>query len=149
MERTKNVHAQFYTLLNKMGIPQTDSRDFVMDYTDGNTSSLSELYNNDPLLYYKMINDMAEMVKKKETDTDKWRKRVMASVGGYLKLMGNESNANIIKSIACRSTGYDTFNAIPASRLMNVYNTFLNKQKDYKALDKEMQRELANKMLLN
>ncbi|MBS2100680.1 hypothetical protein [Carboxylicivirga linearis] len=149
MTVAKNVHAQFYNLLNKMGIPQSDRRDFLMDYTNGLTDSLSELYSKDPLMYFKMINDMAETVKKRTTDVDKWRKRVMASVGGYLKLMGRESNANLIKKIACRATGYDNFNAIPPSRLMNVYNTFLNKQQDFKQLTKEMQYELASKTLLN
>lgn len=62
---------------------------------------------------------------------DRLRKQVFASIGGYLRMTGRESNAEIIKGIACRCTGYDSFNRIPAERLRNCYYTFLNKQKDF------------------
>lgn len=149
MNVTKNRHARFYALLKKMGIPHDDRRDFVMDYTDGLTDSLTELYNTHPLLYFKMLNDMEAECKKQRSEADKWRKRVFASVGGYLKLVGRESNAEIIKSIACRATGYDDFNKIPTSRLQNVYNTFLHKQRDFKAMNSNMQRSLAAQTFLN
>jgi hypothetical protein len=132
-----------------MGIPQTDRRDFVMDYTDGLTDSLTELYNNHPLVYFKMINDMEELVKKQTNELDKLRKRVFASVGGWLKLIGRDSNAELIKTIACRATGYDSFNSIPKHRLQNVYNTFLHKQKDFKALDEGLKKHLTHLTYLN
>ncbi len=149
MKVARNIHAQFYALLKKMGIPECDRRDFLMDYTEGLTDSVGTLYKEKPEIYFKMINDMEETVKKRTTDIDKWRKRVMASIGGYLKIMGHAGNAALIKQIACRATGYDDFNAIPQARLMNVYNTFLNKQHDFKKLTSEMQHELASRILLN
>ena len=39
------------------------------------------------------------------------------------------------QAIACRATRYENFNKIPAERLRNIYNTFLNKQKDSKTID--------------
>ena len=66
---------------------------------------------------------------------DKLRKQAMASIGGYLRKTGTESNAGIIKAIAMRATGYDNFNKIPAERLRNLYNAFRNKQKDIDAVE--------------
>lgn len=143
MTKTRNKHARFFTLLARMGMSQDDRRDFVMDYTDGLTASLTELYNEHPHVYFKMLNDMEESVIEQRTELDKLRKRVFASIGGWLKIVGRPGNAELIKSIACRSTGYDHFNNIPKERLQNVYNTFLNKQKDFKAMDSQMRRELA------
>ena len=66
---------------------------------------------------------------------DKLRKRVIAAIGGWLTIEGRESNAAIIKAIACRATEHKSFNKIPAERLRNLYYTFLNKQKDKGAVD--------------
>ena len=60
----------------------------------------------------------------------------MAAIGGYLRRIDREGNAEIIKGIACRSTGYRSFNKIPAERLRNLYNTFRNKQKDMDAAER-------------
>lgn len=64
---------------------------------------------------------------------EKLRNRVMGSVGAYLRATGRADNAEVIKAIACRSTGYDNFNKIPAERLRNVYSLFANKCKDAEA----------------
>ncbi len=61
---------------------------------------------------------------------DTLRKRVMASIGGWLVAAGHKSNAEIIKAIACRASGYESFNKIPAGRLHNLYHNFRNKQID-------------------
>ncbi len=68
----------------------------------------------------------------------------MAAIGGYLRKIHKESNAEIIKGIACRSTGYQSFfNKIPAERLRNLYNTFRNKQKDMDAAERIAMELLA------
>ena len=72
----------------------------------------------------------------KNDTMDKLRKQVMAAIGGYLRKINRDGNAEIIKGIACRATGYTTFNKIPAERLRNLYNTFRNKQKDIDAVER-------------
>lgn len=64
-------------------------------------------------------------------EMDQWRKRAIASIGGWLKVSAMpNNNIDYIKAIACRSTGCDTFNQIPKERLANLYYAFKNKQKD-------------------
>ena len=68
-------------------------------------------------------------------EIDKLRKRVMASIGAYLRATGRESNATVIKGIACRASGYDDFNKIPKERLRNLYYAFNNKVKDAQSVN--------------
>lgn len=89
---------------------------------------------------HDLIDICASLSKQLEGDKgdemDKLRKRAMAAVGGYLRKIGRESNAEIIKGIACRATGYQSFNKIPAERLRNVYHAFRNKQKDIDSVER-------------
>lgn len=80
---------------------------------------------------------------------DDWRKRVMASIGGWLRTIGRDQNAQIIKQIACRATGHHLFNEIPIERLMNIYYSFLKKQKDFKAIEQIANEELEILSYLN
>lgn len=81
------------------------------------------------------------------------RKRVIAAIGGWLRLSGKEKptpaeNLAYIKSIACRATKYDDFNAIPTERLRNLYNTFANKQKDKRTIEAILQEdEMINNLI--
>ncbi len=63
-------------------------------------------------------------------EMNKSRKRVIASIGGWLKLSGISHDVKFIKGVACRASGYDDFNRIPLERLRSLYAAFLNKQKD-------------------
>lgn len=147
---TKNKYAHFYALLHKMGLSADDRRDFLADYTNGLYDSLSELHNNAPNFYYQMLRDMQNNINaQKQSVSDVWRKRVMASIGGYYKQIGKQCNSEYIKATACKATGYNNFNKIPVSRLQNIYNTYLNKQDDFKRMNKNMQKELAETVFLN
>ena len=55
-----------------------------------------------------------------------WRRRVMAAIGARLKAENRESNANIIKAIACRAAKVKNFNSIQHPQLRRLYNQFSN-----------------------
>lgn len=80
---------------------------------------------------------LSEQANKKTgtADMDKLRKRVMAAIGKYLTASGRESNASLIKAIACRATGHGEFNKIPRERLRNLIALFNNKVKDSEAVN--------------
>jgi hypothetical protein len=89
------------------------------------------------------INDLIDVIGKLELQLnpellklDTWRKRVIASIDGYLvKINYGKANINLIKSIAVRAAEAKTFNEIPLARLMNIYYAFVNKQKDTANVD--------------
>lgn len=50
-------------------------------------------------------------------------------------MCGRESNATVIKAIACRAAKKADFNKIPLERLRNLVYLFNNKVKDHDAVD--------------
>lgn len=78
-----------------------------------------------------------------------WRKRLMAAVGGWLKMLNKDANSAQIKAIACRAAACKSFNAIPKERVINLYHAFLNKQKDYKRVQLITADEVAILEYLN
>lgn len=67
--------------------------------------------------------------KQANPEGDKWRKRVIASIGAWLRLRNVDHDIDKIKAIACKAGGCKSFNQIPLSRLRPIYYEFLNKQK--------------------
>lgn len=116
---------KFHTLCSACGMTPEEKAAVVASFgvdssADINTHDLIDVCN-------KLAGQLGQ---NRDTSKDRLRKQVMAAIGGYLKKIGHESNADIIKGIACRGTGYDDFNKIPVERLRNCYYAFVNKQKD-------------------
>lgn len=134
MNTMDNIHkgllSKFHTLCSRLGLTEVEKRAIVDSY--GVESSVD-------IDTHDLIDICASLSKQLEGDKsdemDKLRKRVMAAIGGYLRKTRQQSNSEIIKGIACRATGYEKFNKIPAERLRNLYNAFLNKQRDHDAVD--------------
>lgn len=134
MNTMENIHKgllkKFHTLCARLGLTGEEKRAIVDSY---GVESSADIDTHD------LIDICASLSKQLEGDRpdemDKLRKRVMAAIGGYLRKTQQRSNPEIIKGIACRATGYVRFNKIPAERLRNLYNAFLNKQKDIDAVD--------------
>lgn len=67
---------------------------------------------------------------------DRMRKRVIAAIGGWLRMIGKENEGvAYIKSVACRAAKVENFNHISLDRLTTIYNMFLKRQKDAKAVN--------------
>ena len=134
---------KFHTMCTKAGL--TADEKYLMVAAFGHESSremsLSELLRACDLLDAKINPQLAEI--------DVWRKRVMAAIGGWLKVMSVESNAAKIKAIACRASAFENFNDIPRERLNNLYYAFLKKQKDFKRVNSIAKEQIENLTYLN
>jgi len=120
----KKVLRKFHTLCSVVGMTQDEKRSLISSY---GVESSADIDTHD------LIDICAALSKQAGQDSatrDALRKRCFAAIGGYLRLVGREENPDLIRGIACRCTGYDDFNKIPAERLRNVYSTFCNKQND-------------------
>lgn len=122
----KGVLKKFHTLCNVLGLSEDEKRAIVESY---GVESSRDMDTHDLI---NVCANLSDQVNKKNGtgDLDKLRKRVMAAIGSYLHSVGKESNASIIKGIACRATEYEEFNKIPRERLRNLIATFNNKVKD-------------------
>lgn len=115
---------RFHTLCGKLGMTQDEKSALIASY---GVQSSADIDTHDLI---DLCSTLAKNLDSEYARLDKLRKQAMASIGGWLRDCGMESNAGIIKGIACRATGYESFNKIPAERLRNIYYAFLNKQKD-------------------
>jgi hypothetical protein len=112
-------------------MPGAEKEALVLQFTDGRTDSLAAM--ND-VEFGMMLALMEGRVKantwvEQAPDMDTWRKRVMASVGGWLRSCGTQHTAETIKVIACRAAQRTAFNDITLSELRAIYAEFNNKQK--------------------
>ena len=135
----RNILKKFHTLCNVLGLTEAEKRAIVESY---GVESSRDMDTHDLIDVCGKLSAQANE-KTGAGEMDKLRKRVMASIGGYLKVVGKESNAAVIKSIACRATGHADFNKIPRERLRNLVAAFNNKVKDAQAVS-----DITNAILL-
>lgn len=127
----KGILKKFHTLCTVLGLSYEEKHAIVESY---GVESSRDMDTHDLINVCAKLSEQAN--KKNGTgDLDKLRKRVMAAIGSYLHSVGKESNANLIKAIACRATGYEEFNKIPRERLLNLIATFNNKLKDLQGVN--------------
>lgn len=135
----RNILKKFHTLCHVLGLTDDEKRTIVESY---GVESSRDMDTHDLI---NVCASLAEQANRKTgtADLDKLRKRVMAAIGGYLRTIGKESNASVIKGIACRATGYADFNKIPRERLRNLVGAFNNKVKDAQSVE-----DIANALML-
>ncbi len=144
----KRLLVKYHALCNQLRMSDEQRR--VMLWQNYQVISSADLDN------HQLIDLCASLEKHARPDIakqSKERKRVIAAIGGWLRLAGKEKsnttdNLEYIKSIACRATKYEDFNAIPTERLRNLYCTFTNKQKDKQAIEQILREdEMVNNLL--
>lgn len=84
----------------------------------------------------ELCDRLNEILNPEDAKTDKMRKRVIAAIGGWLRMIGKgDEGINYIKGVVCQAAKVDNFNKIPLERLTTIYNMFLRKQKDAKSVN--------------
>jgi hypothetical protein len=125
---TRN-YRKFYALLKQL--PGAEKEALVLQFTDNRTDNLAAMtdFEFDVMLSYMAGYTAAKTWVDKVPDMNTWRKRVMASISGWLRSCNTQHTAETIKSIACRAAQRKTFNDITLSELRAIYAEFNNKQK--------------------
>lgn len=124
-EKQKNgLIKKFHTLLGKNGIGADGKEAILSGYGVDSSRDLeiSELV--------EICERLDREANPKFYEEDIWRKRVIASIAGYMRAMGREENIETIKGIACRAAQRERFNDISVERLKSLYNAFKNRKKD-------------------
>ena len=130
----KKVLKKVHTLCSVCGMTKDEKMALVASY---GVDSSADIDTHDLIDLCAKLQEQAG-----QPDMNRLRKRAIAAIGGYLRATGQQESLPLIQGIACRATGYDMFNKIPAERLRNLYSCFSNKQKDIKAVE-----GLTNEML--
>lgn len=127
----RSILKKFHTLCSVLGLTDDEKHAIVSSY---GVESSRDMDTHDLINVCAKLSEQANK-KAGHGEVDKLRKRVMASIGAYLRATGRKGNATVIKGIACRASGYDDFNKIPKERLRNLYYAFNNKVKDTRSVD--------------
>lgn len=112
----------FHALLARTG-QMEDKPDILAGY--GVTSTL----DLEPRQLDRLIDILQKRHDLQSNEFNKWRKRVMAAIGAYLRRTGRTENSGMIKAIACRASESSTFNNIPVSKLRGIYSEFTKANK--------------------
>ncbi len=113
---------RFHTVCTTKGLKEDEKRELVRSY--GYESS-KEMRTTDLI---DAINKLQPGENMSHTENlNKWRKRVMAAVGAYLRMRGYDDNADNIKAIACRAGMAKKFNHISEKALIRIYSEFKRK----------------------
>lgn len=109
---------KFHTLLSRCGMDEIEKREILRQCGVSSTKDLT----------VKQLVDVCDalhsMINPKVSEVDKLRKRVIASIGAYLREMHLCEDIDRIKSIACRASGANHFNDISSTKLRSIYNAF-------------------------
>lgn len=126
LDRQKNaLLKKLHVLAGKAGMNDDAYRAFLWNNYKVSTSKALNAYE-----LMEACNVLDKMSNPKAAELDRWRKRVIASIGGYLRMLGAGGNdIEKIKSIACRASECEYFNKITLEKLRSVYYAFRNKQK--------------------
>lgn len=144
MEKTrKTMLRKFHTICSKMDLDESAKRAMIESY--GVTSS-REL---DAHQLMDLCNKLEGIQRPQLIDADKYRKRLIAAIFAWRKAMGDPSNMNEVKAIACRAAQVNRFNAIPLERLRSLYNAFTNKSKDMSFVEQLTAEEISYKQSMN
>jgi hypothetical protein len=117
---------KFHTLLGRIGGGDNAKEAILHSYGVASSRDLSA----EQLI--QACNALDQTLNPKLAELDKHRKRLMASIGGWLCAMGISSDGAKIKAIACRAAKRDNFNDIPMEQLRSLYAAFNKKQTDLK-----------------
>jgi hypothetical protein len=125
---------QYHAMCRVLGIKPEEQEAIKHGY---GVSSIGELTDS----------QLVDLIGKLNNDANRWRRRVMAAIGAYLRRINYPENVQSIKAVACRAAGYDDFNRIPVSRLRAVYYEFVrcNKTADRTGMEiAQLEYKLAN-----
>ena len=135
-KQQKSLLKKYHTLCSQLGLENDAKRDIIHSYGVESSRDLSAKDLMD------ICTKLEQTLNPQLIDLNVWRKRLIASIGAWLKAMSRNSNINIIKAIAIRASGKKYFNEIPLEQLRSLYNAFNRKKKDMEMVEELTREEL-------
>ena len=121
---------KFHSLCYRLNLSADDKLSLLSAY---DVESSVDLSNTE---LTELCDRLNEILNPKDAKLDKMRKRVLAAIGGWLRMIGKgDEGMTYIKGVACQAAKVDNFNKISLERLTTIYNMFLKKQRDAKSVN--------------
>lgn len=122
----KALLRKYHTVCRDLGITEQEKEAIKESFGVNSSRSLSE---NQLINLIDRLVKGADQTKTHKSQGDLWRKRTMAAVGAWLRIMNKTEDADTLKAIICRASGFSNFNRIPIGKLRSVYYEFVQKSK--------------------
>lgn len=134
----KQPHALFWRLLRETEgydprYRQEIKEGLVYKWTNGQTTSLSEMWRDHPEAYSRMVDSLKPTGEKRQMDyemrRDRSAKRVIAAICQWVDKMGytfesRRHKLRYVMGIACRAANCSNFNRIPDDKLTAIYSLY-------------------------
>lgn len=121
---------KFHTLCSRLNLDADMKLALISGYGVESSKDLSNAELTE------LCDRLNNILNPEDAKRDKQRKRVIAAIGGWLRLIGKDNKGvDYIKNVACRAAKTENFNHISTERLTTIYNMFLKRQKDAKAVE--------------
>lgn len=127
---------KYHTLCTVRGMNKDDRDTLLAAYSVTSSKELTEF-------------QLIDICNKLKAEPDRWRKKALAAVGAWLRSTNQSETMDKIKGIACRAAGCNNFNAIPVSRLRDLYYEFSKKARTVKNIELITSNEIGLQSLLN
>lgn len=120
----------------------------VWQFTDGRTGSLREMRKEEYARMCAHLETIAGEVPREHgghygREAEKWRKRAIAAIFGFYQKIGEPVGMDYVKAILCRAAGgARDINQIAPSKLREIYNCWLMKQRVKGKVDGILAEEL-------
>lgn len=123
-ENKKRLIRKLHTVCSSRGITAEERRIMYEQYGVDSSTLMAESEINE------LIQQITGQVQNQNNRSDLLRKRVMAVVFNFYKLKHMEVSREYVIATIVRASGYKFFNAIPDGILNNLYNAFLDKNRN-------------------
>lgn len=121
----RDLIRKYHAVAHEAGLGEAEKRAILDSYGVTSSRDLSQ---------HQLIDVIASISSRMDEHRDKLRKRLIASIGRYLRTIGYNENIITIKSVAEQAAGCP-FNKIPPERLGSLIFAFNHKVKDIEMVE--------------
>ena len=138
MSNNAQLIKRYHTLVRKAGIDENTKLQMLSRYQGaGSSRDLTDDELRD------LCGKLDSISMQANASMDCWRKRVLAAICNYFRIMGinysDDERINKAKGMACKATRSDSFNEITRSQLITLYNAQVKANNDIQGLYKGME----------
>ena len=128
-KKEKNPLSEFWALLKKTPGYNDAYKDviktsWVTKFSNGQTSSLSDLYNAYPAAYKRMVNEMRTEIQDVADRQDKQRKRLIAAVFEFHRRKGYDCDMRKAIAVACKACKVSKLNDATEQQVIAAIKRF-------------------------
>lgn len=132
----RDLIRKYHTVAAVAGLTDEDKHSILEGYGVGSSRDLTQ---------HQLIDVIASISSQMDMHQDRNRKRLIASIGRYLRAIGYTENIITIKSVAEQAAGCP-FNKIPSGRIRSLIFAFNQKTKDLEIVE-ELTSNIQNKKI--